>query len=122
MMIVASKPMLDSMFGVVHVGFHFGESESTLNSTFESRFAVSPTEAKQMNTENLRENFLIETVFKADELRLTLSHFEASRKKSRLQIGKQRRTRYQVVSSCVKRLNPMRTPRYRQIRSAKLTH
>ena len=47
-----------------------------MNSNFESRFAVSPKEAKQMNTETLRENFLIETVFSAEEVRLTLSHFD----------------------------------------------
>ena len=33
-----------------------------MNLNFESRFAVSPKKAKQMNTEDLRENFLIETV------------------------------------------------------------
>lgn len=47
-----------------------------MTSYFESRFAVSPKEAKQMNTEDLRENFLIETVFIANEVRLTLSHFD----------------------------------------------
>jgi 4-deoxy-L-threo-5-hexosulose-uronate ketol-isomerase len=47
-----------------------------MNTNFESRFAVSPKEAKQMDTETLRENFLIETVFSADEVRLTLSHFD----------------------------------------------
>jgi 4-deoxy-L-threo-5-hexosulose-uronate ketol-isomerase len=47
-----------------------------MNSNFESRFAVSPKEAKQMNTETLRENFLIETLFIADEVKLTLSHFD----------------------------------------------
>lgn len=47
-----------------------------MNSFFESRFAVSPTESKQMNTEALRENFLIETIFSAEKIRLTLSHFD----------------------------------------------
>jgi 4-deoxy-L-threo-5-hexosulose-uronate ketol-isomerase len=47
-----------------------------MNYNFESRFAVSPKEAKQMDTESLRENFLIETVFKAEEVNLTLSHFD----------------------------------------------
>lgn len=47
-----------------------------MNSNFESRFAVSPNEAKQMNTEILRENFLIETVFSTNEIRLTLSHYD----------------------------------------------
>lgn len=47
-----------------------------MNINFESRFAVSPKEAKQMNTAELRENFLIETLFSADEVMLTLSHFD----------------------------------------------
>lgn len=47
-----------------------------MNSTFESRFAVSPNEAKQMNTDALRENFLIETIFSADQINLTLSHYD----------------------------------------------
>ena len=47
-----------------------------MNSNFASRFAVSPNEAKQMNTEALRKNFLIETVFKANEISLTLSHYD----------------------------------------------
>ncbi|WP_316633086.1 5-dehydro-4-deoxy-D-glucuronate isomerase [uncultured Flavobacterium sp.] len=47
-----------------------------MNSNFESRFAVSPNEAKQMNTETLRKNFLIETLFSADQVNLTLSHFD----------------------------------------------
>jgi 4-deoxy-L-threo-5-hexosulose-uronate ketol-isomerase len=47
-----------------------------MNINFESRFAVSPREVKQMNTEELRENFLIENIFIADEIKLTLSHFD----------------------------------------------
>jgi 4-deoxy-L-threo-5-hexosulose-uronate ketol-isomerase len=47
-----------------------------MNSNFDSRFAVSPKEAKLMNTEALRENFLIETVFTANQVNLTLSHFD----------------------------------------------
>ena len=43
---------------------------------FESRFAVSPKEAKQMNTEELRANFLIDNIFSADEVKLILSHFD----------------------------------------------
>jgi 4-deoxy-L-threo-5-hexosulose-uronate ketol-isomerase len=43
---------------------------------FESRFAVSPKEAKQMNTEELRANFLIDNIFTADEVKLILSHFD----------------------------------------------
>jgi 4-deoxy-L-threo-5-hexosulose-uronate ketol-isomerase len=47
-----------------------------MKSNFEARFAVSPREAQQMNTQELRNNFLIETIFSADEIRLTLSHYD----------------------------------------------
>ncbi|MNQ04984.1 4-deoxy-L-threo-5-hexosulose-uronate ketol-isomerase [compost metagenome] len=47
-----------------------------MNYPFESRFTVSPKEAKKMNTEALRENFLIENLFNVDEVKLTLSHFD----------------------------------------------
>lgn len=47
-----------------------------MKSNFEARFAVSPREAQQMNTQELRNNFLIETVFRADEIKLTLSHYD----------------------------------------------
>jgi 4-deoxy-L-threo-5-hexosulose-uronate ketol-isomerase len=47
-----------------------------MNTLFESRFAVSPREAKQMNTDELRSNFLIENLFVADEIKLILSHYD----------------------------------------------
>ena len=47
-----------------------------MNTHFESRFAVSPREAKQMNTDELRSNFLIENLFVADEIKLILSHYD----------------------------------------------
>lgn len=47
-----------------------------MNSNYESRFAVSPKEAKQMNTSELRQNFLIENLFLANEVQLVLSHFD----------------------------------------------
>ena len=47
-----------------------------MNSNFESRYAVSPKEAKQMDTASLRSNFLIESLFKEDQVNLTLSHFD----------------------------------------------
>lgn len=47
-----------------------------MNSNFETRFAVSPKEAKQMNTEDLRDNFLIKNVFSPNEIKLILSHFD----------------------------------------------
>jgi len=43
---------------------------------FESRYAQSPKEVKQMDTASLRENFLIENVFEANKVNLTLSHFD----------------------------------------------
>ncbi|WP_231424665.1 5-dehydro-4-deoxy-D-glucuronate isomerase [Pedobacter sp. Leaf250] len=43
---------------------------------FESRYAQSPKEVKQMDTASLRENFLIENVFEANQVNLTLSHFD----------------------------------------------
>ncbi|MEM8521816.1 5-dehydro-4-deoxy-D-glucuronate isomerase [Flavobacterium sp. PL12] len=47
-----------------------------MNSNFESRYAISPNEAKQMDTATLRSNFLIENLFIADQVNLTLSHFD----------------------------------------------
>lgn len=44
--------------------------------TFESRYASSPNEVKGMNTEQLRQNFLIETLFVADQFRWVLSFFD----------------------------------------------
>lgn len=43
---------------------------------FESRYAQSPKEVKQMDTAALRENFLIEGIFEANQVNLTLSHFD----------------------------------------------
>lgn len=43
---------------------------------FESRYAVSPVEAKTMDTTTLRSNFLISSIFEADKVNLTLSHFD----------------------------------------------
>jgi 4-deoxy-L-threo-5-hexosulose-uronate ketol-isomerase len=40
------------------------------------RFAVSQQETKQMNTEQLRENFLIQNLVTDDSVRLTYSHFD----------------------------------------------
>ncbi|KAB7732983.1 5-dehydro-4-deoxy-D-glucuronate isomerase [Rudanella paleaurantiibacter] len=43
---------------------------------FESRYASSPNEVKTMTTEGLRQAFLIEKLFVADEFRWTLSFFD----------------------------------------------
>ena len=47
-----------------------------MNTNFESRYAVSPNEGKQMDTASLRSNFLIENLFEDDQVNLTLSHFD----------------------------------------------
>jgi 4-deoxy-L-threo-5-hexosulose-uronate ketol-isomerase len=43
---------------------------------FESRWAVSPDEMKRMDTEQLRKAFLIEKIFEADTVHLTLTHYD----------------------------------------------
>ena len=43
---------------------------------FESRYALSPNETKQMVTADLRKNFLIPEIFEADHIHLTLSHYD----------------------------------------------
>lgn len=47
-----------------------------MENRFESRYAVSPVEAKGMDTATLRSNFLISSLFEADKVNLTLSHFD----------------------------------------------
>jgi len=47
-----------------------------MENRFESRYAVSPVEAKGMDTATLRNNFLISSIFEADQVNLTLSHFD----------------------------------------------
>lgn len=42
----------------------------------ESRYAVSPEEVKQMDTGQLRKNFLIEKIFEEDAIHLTLSFYD----------------------------------------------
>jgi 4-deoxy-L-threo-5-hexosulose-uronate ketol-isomerase len=42
----------------------------------DNRLAISPTEAKQMDTAALRKAFLIEKIFEADNIHLTLSHYD----------------------------------------------
>jgi 4-deoxy-L-threo-5-hexosulose-uronate ketol-isomerase len=42
----------------------------------DNRFAISPVEAKQMDTAALRKAFLIEKIFEADAVTLTLSHYD----------------------------------------------
>ena len=43
---------------------------------FESRFALSPNEGKQLDTQALRDHFLMEKLFEADAIHLTLSHYD----------------------------------------------
>ncbi|CAM3983681.1 4-deoxy-L-threo-5-hexosulose-uronate ketol-isomerase [Pedobacter westerhofensis] len=47
-----------------------------MENRFESRYAVSPVEAKAMDTTALRSNFLISSIFEAGKVNLTLSHFD----------------------------------------------
>ncbi|HOZ85965.1 MAG TPA: 5-dehydro-4-deoxy-D-glucuronate isomerase [Niabella sp.] len=42
----------------------------------EIRFANSPAETKQMNTEQLRKNYLVENLMEADKLTLVYSHYD----------------------------------------------
>lgn len=41
-----------------------------------NRYAVSPKEVKRMDTASLRQNFLIDTLFEANQISFTLSHFD----------------------------------------------
>lgn len=43
---------------------------------FEKRYAFSPGETKLMDTEKLRKNFLINKIFEADHIHLTLTHYD----------------------------------------------
>lgn len=43
---------------------------------FDVRYATSPREVERMNTRELRENFLIETIFEEDNIHLTYSHYD----------------------------------------------
>jgi len=43
---------------------------------YESRYALGPVETKGLDTNGLRENFLIETVFADDEIQLVYSHYD----------------------------------------------
>jgi 4-deoxy-L-threo-5-hexosulose-uronate ketol-isomerase len=42
----------------------------------DNRFAISPDEAKQMDTAALRKAFLIDNIFEADAVKLTLTHYD----------------------------------------------
>ena len=43
---------------------------------FESRYAIGPNETKSLDTQGLRENFLIETVFEADKIHFVYTHYD----------------------------------------------
>ena len=47
-----------------------------MNANFESRYAISPNEAKQLDTNSIRSNFLISNIFTADAISFTLSHYD----------------------------------------------
>ncbi|WP_270088856.1 5-dehydro-4-deoxy-D-glucuronate isomerase [Sphingobacterium sp. SYP-B4668] len=44
--------------------------------TFESRYAISPQESKTLDTTGLRNNFLIENLFKADQVHFVYTHYD----------------------------------------------
>lgn len=52
------------------------ESQIKQKMAFESRYASSPTEVKGMNTDQLRQNFLIKNLFEADQFSWVLSFFD----------------------------------------------
>src|SRR5690606_10476551 len=47
-----------------------------MNINYEVRHAIGPRETKSLDTEALRSNFLIETVFVADEINLAYLHYD----------------------------------------------
>jgi len=47
-----------------------------MGKNYESRYASSPAEVKQMNTAQLREAFLIEKVFEADQINWVHTHYD----------------------------------------------
>src|SRR5690606_2100254 len=46
------------------------------NTIFESRYAIGPNEAKGLDTQGLRDNFLIETIFEADKIHFVHTHYD----------------------------------------------
>ncbi|WP_461147706.1 5-dehydro-4-deoxy-D-glucuronate isomerase [Spirosoma pulveris] len=52
------------------------DSQTTFQTIFESRYASSPGEVKGMDTTQLRQNFLIETLFVPNQFRWVLSFFD----------------------------------------------
>lgn len=44
--------------------------------TFDSRYAIGPNESKNLDTEGLRKNFLIEKLFLRDGIHFTYSHYD----------------------------------------------
>lgn len=52
------------------------ESQIEQKIAFESRYANSPTEVKDMTTDQLRQNFLITNLFEANQVRWVLSFFD----------------------------------------------
>ncbi|UIR55723.1 5-dehydro-4-deoxy-D-glucuronate isomerase [Sphingobacterium sp. SRCM116780] len=47
-----------------------------MKTNYESRYAISPKECKTLDTKSLRENFLIETIFKADQVHFVYTHYD----------------------------------------------
>jgi len=47
-----------------------------MSTTYETRYASSPAETKQMDTDALRNNFLIEKLFEEDKINLVYTHYD----------------------------------------------
>lgn len=47
-----------------------------MNTTYETRYACSPKEVQEMNTERLRENFLIGQLFQSNKIHWCYTHFD----------------------------------------------
>lgn len=47
-----------------------------MSTTYESRYASSPKEVKKLDTQELREEFLIDNIMKPGEINLTYSHYD----------------------------------------------
>lgn len=47
-----------------------------MSTTFETRYAASPREVKRLDTQQLREEFLIENIMKPGQICLTYSHYD----------------------------------------------
>lgn len=47
-----------------------------MKTNYQSRYAIGPNEYKTLDTQSLRENFLIDTLFKKDQVHFVYSHYD----------------------------------------------